>query len=187
MIAQDGAALSVSFYWCQRVQPAFLMPPLVCSVSHREPIRRPRLTIRRRQEFLPDEKSKGGCKSANGRDMCSGTSAAHRRTRHPPWLIHILCQILIEQIDGFWFSIKEIWEFKDGAVKDIDTCGWGIIDGDCRIFLFVSQGKWYDCWDVRCWINSSSSCWKVPPPPPLGDVSLGVDKEIDLVDLAILN
>ena len=104
---------------------------------------------------------------------------------HPPWLIHILCQILIEQIDGFWFSIKDIWEFKDGSVKDIEACGWGIIDGDCRIFLFVSQGKWYDCWDVRCWINSSSSCWKVPPPPPLGDVSLGVDKEIDLVDLAI--
>ena len=134
MIAQDGAALSVSFYWCQRVQPAFLMPPLVRSVSHREPIRRPRLTIRRRQEFLPDEKSKGGCKSANGRDMCSGTSAAHRRTRRPPYGCHgrhhlCLCTLLLPE--NIWTKLPQ-W---DHVLPHSHP--WGGLRSHCRELAFA--------------------------------------------------
>ena len=96
------------------------------------------------------EVSWGSCRIGNCFDVCS--------CFHPPWLLRPLWKLPIQQINGFWFSAKEIREFEDGIVKEIDACGGFVIDGNCRIGLSGSKRELDNYWDVGCWIESHSSC-----------------------------
>ena len=80
---------------------------------------------------------------------------------HSQWLLRPLCQLIIEQVDRFGFSVKSLWGLKDEADEELDACGGGVVSGYWRIGLSGSQVECYRCWDIRFRIEFySSSFWK---------------------------
>ena len=69
-----------------------------------------------------------------------------------------LCQLFIEEVDIFGFSIKEFWLFEDGDIEELDACVVCAVNRDCSIGLSGSQGKWDSCWEFLCRIDYSYSC-----------------------------